>query len=294
MLNSVWLDTFVTLCEVGHFTRAAAALNMTQPGVSQHLRKLEQQVGEPLLSRDGKSFVPTPAGESVLAIGRRRREEERQLRQALQQDDPDSGEASAACSGSLALLLYPRFIARMAEAPDLRLSLEAAPQTRVIEGVAAGTYDLGITDHAPTHSRLDGERAGHDALCLLMPRGAQPPQCFADLDRLGFIAHPDGAAYADALLGANFPRDYPGAERIRRRSFVNQINQIPEPVAQGLGYTVLPRSGVDAYAGRDELSVVPLPVAVRHELWLIHRRGRVLPARLRKLRQLITDALGRL
>ena len=27
MLNSVWLDTFVTLCEVGHFTRAAAALN---------------------------------------------------------------------------------------------------------------------------------------------------------------------------------------------------------------------------------------------------------------------------
>ena len=98
MLNSVWLDTFVTLCEVGHFTRAAAALNMTQPGVSQHLRKLEQQVGEPLLSRDGKSFVPTPAGESVLAIGRRRREEERQLRQALQQDDPDSGEASAACS----------------------------------------------------------------------------------------------------------------------------------------------------------------------------------------------------
>lgn len=293
MLNSVWLETFVTLCDIGHFTRAAAALNMTQPGVSQHLRKLERQVGEPLLSRDGKSFVPTPAGEAVLAIGRRRREEDRQLRQALQQDDPDSGEASVACSGSLALLLYPRFIARMAEAPGLRLSLEAAPQPRVAEGVAAGTFDLGITDHAPAHPRLEGERAGHDALCLLLPRDALPPRCFADLDRLGFIAHPDGPAHADALLGANFP-DYPGAERIRRRSFVNQIGQIPEPVVHGLGYTVLPRSGVDAYPGRDGLSVAPLPVAVRPELWLIHRRGRVLPARLLALRRLIMGAVARL
>ena len=64
MLHSTWLETFVTLCDVGHFTRAAAALNMTQPGVSQHVKKLEEQVGQSLLSRAGKSFTLTPAGEA--------------------------------------------------------------------------------------------------------------------------------------------------------------------------------------------------------------------------------------
>lgn len=72
MLNAQWLETFVVLCETGHFTKAASLLNMTQPGVSQHLRKLEAQVGQSLISRQGKSFSPTPAGEAVLAVGRAR------------------------------------------------------------------------------------------------------------------------------------------------------------------------------------------------------------------------------
>ena len=42
MLNPVWLKTFVTLIETGHFTKTAEKLFMTQPGVSQHIAKLEQ------------------------------------------------------------------------------------------------------------------------------------------------------------------------------------------------------------------------------------------------------------
>ena len=61
MLNATWLETFTTLAEEGHFTRAAQRLNMTQPGVSQHLRKLEQQLGQRLIARDGKAFTLTAA-----------------------------------------------------------------------------------------------------------------------------------------------------------------------------------------------------------------------------------------
>ncbi|MBE3640302.1 LysR family transcriptional regulator [Mangrovicoccus algicola] len=285
MLNAQWLETFVTLCDEGHFTRAAARLNMTQPGVSQHLRKLEAQLGQPLLSRDGKSFVLTPAGTALREIGTRRREEERGLRRSLQQDDPGAGAVALACSGSLALIVYPRMIARMVEAPALALHVEACPQPRILEAVAEGKADLGIADHAPAHPRLEGERIGRDALCLVLPAGAPAPATLADLDRLGFIAHPDGFAYADALLGANFARDYAGADRLRQRSFVNQIGQIPEPVAQGLGYTILPRSGVEGFAGRDRLSVATLPRPVQRELWLIRRRNRVVPARVARIAQ---------
>ncbi|MBY8975494.1 LysR family transcriptional regulator [Rhodobacteraceae bacterium NNCM2] len=291
MLNAQWLETFVTLCDIGHFTRAASALNMTQPGVSQHVRKLEQQVGAPLLSRDGKSFTPTPAGEAVLAIGRRRRIEERDLREALRFDDPDRGAVGVACSGSLALLLYPRFMEVMATAPGLTLRLEARPQTGVVEGVASGAADFGIVNHAPTHARLEGERLGHDELCLLLPQDSPPPETLADLDVLGFIAHPDGFAYADELLGANFGAEYPGAQHLRQRSFINQIGQIPEPVARGLGYTILPRSGLGDDPVRGRVRIAPLPRPVRHELWLIRRKGRILPARCGKVRKLIEEAL---
>lgn len=284
MLNAAWLETFATLCDIGHFTRAAAALNMTQPGVSQQLRKLEAQLGQPLLSRDGKRFTPTPAGEAVLALARRRRAEEAALRAGLGQDDPAAGQVALACSGSLALLLYPRFLQLMAAAPALSIRLEAAPQAQVIAGVLEGSHDLGLTDHAPGHPRLEGVIVGQDELCLVLPRDCPPPESFAALDALGFVAHPDGFAYADALLGANFAADYPGADRLRQRSFINQIGQIPAPVVAGIGYTILPRSGVDAHPGRDRLQCLALPVPVRHALWLIHRRNRVLPARVQRLR----------
>ncbi|WP_350608878.1 LysR family transcriptional regulator, partial [Pseudoalteromonas sp. AC40-MNA-CIBAN-0181] len=38
MINITWLRTFCTLFEVGHFTRTAERLHMTQSGVSQHIR----------------------------------------------------------------------------------------------------------------------------------------------------------------------------------------------------------------------------------------------------------------
>ncbi|MCC4297101.1 LysR family transcriptional regulator [Aurantimonas coralicida] len=280
MLNAQWLETFTTLCETGHFTRAASRLAMTQPGVSQHLRKLEEQLGQKLITRDGKSFSLTPAGEAVLAMGRARRAEEQALRAAILRDDADVGAVAIACSGSFAMRLFPQLLPRMAAAPQLTLRLEAAPQERVLAGVADGAFDLGIVDHPPGHARLAAEHLGREELCLVLPAATEDrPVTFADLDARGFIAHPDGFAYADELFALNFPEAFKGADRLNVRAHVNQINQIPAPVAAGIGYTLLPRSGVEAYPGRDRLRIVTLPQPRHHDLWLIQRRGRVLPAR---------------
>ena len=291
MLNARWLETFVTLCETGHFTRAAEQLHMTQPGVSQHLKKLEAQIGQPLISRDGKSFTPTPAGEAVLALGRERRAGERALHEALGADDPDVGKVTLACSGSLAMLVYPHFLGLMECAPRLMISLEATPQARIVDGVLSGDFDIGIVDHAPAHARLSSERLGADELTLVLPADAGRRVDFDDLQVRGFIAHPDGFGYAEELFSANFPEAFHGVEQLRLRSFINQIGQIPEPVARGLGYTILPRSGIDAYPGRALLTCAELQHPVRHELWLIQRRGKVLAARTRRVRDLLGGLL---
>ena len=57
----------------------------------------------------------------------------------------------------------------------------------------------------------------------------------------------DGYGYADDLLRLNFPDEYLGADQLSVRGYVKQIGQIPAPVAQGGGYTLLPRSGVEAF-----------------------------------------------
>ena len=88
MINQQWLHTFLALVEVGHFTQTAEKLYMTQPGVSQQIKKLEEQVGVPLLNRIGKRFELTRAGETLYRFGCKRKEEEDQLFSELQFDDP--------------------------------------------------------------------------------------------------------------------------------------------------------------------------------------------------------------
>ncbi|MGI3169899.1 LysR family transcriptional regulator [Pseudooceanicola sp. C21-150M6] len=295
MLNATWLDTFTTLCKTGHFTQTAERLNMTQPGVSQHLRKLEQQVGQGLISRQGKSFTLTPAGEAVFELGLSRRAEEKRLRDAIEADDRNAGPVHIACSGSFAMLLYPNLFPWMHAAPDLSIHLKAMPQAEILTGLLEGCFDLGVLGADPDHARLEATHIGREELCLVLPADAgDMPVSFSDLEARGLIAHPDGYSYADDLLRLNFPDDYPGADRLSVRGSVNQIGQIPAPVAKGVGYTLLPRSGVEAFTDKASLSVVQLPKRRWHELWLVKRRGRQLSARVRFARDVIIEAAGQL
>ena len=57
------LESFLTLARIGHMTRAAAELHLTQPAVSAQLQKLEEQLGYRLFDRTPKGMVLTRAGE---------------------------------------------------------------------------------------------------------------------------------------------------------------------------------------------------------------------------------------
>ncbi len=287
MLNATWIETFTVLAEEGHFTRAAARLNMTQPGVSQHLRKLEAQLGEALISQEGKGFTLTAAGEAVRDLGLSRRAEERALREAIGRDDPEVGELRVACSGSFAMLFYPHAIALMRQSPGLSIHVEAAPQDRVLAGILEGRFDLGVIAENPQHPRIAARHIGQEELCLVVPAGTASPLRFDELEALGLVAHPDVYSYADDLFAQNFPESFTGADRLRLRTYVNQIGQIPAPVAEGVGYTLLPRSGLTAFPLADRVEIARLPHPRYHELWCIARRGRVPSARFERIRTLV-------
>src|SRR2546428_10628241 len=66
-LQVTHLRTLQAIARHGSFSRAAQALNLTQPAVSMQVRHLERALGQPLLERVGKRAFPTRAGELLLA-----------------------------------------------------------------------------------------------------------------------------------------------------------------------------------------------------------------------------------
>lgn len=67
MVETSLLRHFITVVQSGGFTRAAEQLNTNQSVVSRAVRRLEEEIGAPLLERTSRSVSLTPAGEAFLA-----------------------------------------------------------------------------------------------------------------------------------------------------------------------------------------------------------------------------------
>jgi DNA-binding transcriptional LysR family regulator len=66
MLDLRLIATFREVAARGSFSAAADVLGFTQPAVSQHVSRLERQLGARLLDRDARGATPTRAGEALL------------------------------------------------------------------------------------------------------------------------------------------------------------------------------------------------------------------------------------
>jgi DNA-binding transcriptional LysR family regulator len=71
MLDLELLKSFVSVVDAGGFTRAGERVHRTQSTVSQQIKRLEEDVGQTLLHRNGKDVTPTEAGERLLSYARR-------------------------------------------------------------------------------------------------------------------------------------------------------------------------------------------------------------------------------
>ena len=67
------METLLAVAKYRNYTRAARALSMTQPGISHHIKQLEEEVGAPLFIRVKDGMRITPEGEIVIKYARRHR-----------------------------------------------------------------------------------------------------------------------------------------------------------------------------------------------------------------------------
>ena len=287
MINPVFLRTFMNLVTTKHFTHTAQQLNMTQPGVSQHIKKLEAQLDETLLNRYGKRFELTLAGERLYQFGLQQAQAESELLNAIAGDDPYAGECSLACSGSMAMQLYPELLKLQNQYPSLCMNVEAAPNSVIVERIESNQSDIGIVSQLVNDSKFKQALIGKDELCLVVPEGQDAS--WETLQSLGFINHPDGHHYAMQLLERNFPEDFQGMESLRQSGYINQLSQILLPVSLGCGFTVIPRSSLDVFPYPEKVRCVKLAFTIKEAVYVITKKHRTLPARYLLIQELLKE-----
>jgi len=245
MINPAWLRSFCTLVEVGHFTRTAERLNMTQSGVSQHVRKLEDQLGRALLIREGKQFRLTEAGERLYPEALEIILSLSNLEQRIGQDPAYEGEVRVMSPGSVGLKLYPHLLELQQQHPRLVIDYRFAPNCDVEQAIANYDVDIGFMTSLSILEEVSCQPISKETLLLVTPAVVINPT-WEQLLQLGFIDHPDGAHHAGLLLCANYPK-FQHSNMFEKRGFSNQISLILEPVSLGLGFTVLPAHAVEAF-----------------------------------------------
>lgn len=276
MLSPQWLRSFAVLASTGSFTRTAERLGLTQAAVSQHITHLEEALG-PLLIRRPRQLELTPAGRALLDYCAELEQADKRLQSRLIDAEADSGEVSLITPGSIGLALYPLLLDLQQAHPGLVIRHRFAPDPETREAVLQNTYELGVVTLKPDDPRLACEPFIEEPLELIVPATAVVDD-WDGLARLGFIDHPDGQAMATRLLSRRFPGN-PGVRALPVHGFINQIGLILEPVARGLGFTVLPRHARLAFARQEAIRVVEGDNAVMDQLWQIYRAEWPLSAR---------------
>ena len=280
MLNPLWLRSLVALAETDSFTRAATTLDLTQAAVSQHIRQLEARVG-PVVIRRPRRLEWTPAGEALLDHARELEAANQRLAVRLAGTEALRGDVTIVTPGSVGLLLYPMLLDLQQAQPGLVIRHRFAPDPEVIEAVLGRRAELGITTEQPDDPRLAGTMFLNEPLELIVP-AREVVTRWADLERIGFIDHPDGLAMASRLLARRFSGN-PGVRKLPINGFSNQIALILEPVARGLGFTVLPRFARQAFGNPEAIHVVEGTPDVVDTLWLTYRAEWPLSARSRHI-----------
>jgi DNA-binding transcriptional LysR family regulator len=140
------LRYFVAVAEEMHFGRAAERLHLSQPPLSQQIRKLEDILGYALFVRTSRSVKLTNAGEAYLERARRTlRNVQRDIEETRSIGQGEVGSLHVGFVGSAMLTTLPGIFRAYREAyPRVHLHLHESFTSQVAEGLENGTLDAGI------------------------------------------------------------------------------------------------------------------------------------------------------
>jgi DNA-binding transcriptional LysR family regulator len=151
MIEVMALRALLSVAALGTLTRAADELGFTASAVSQQIKRLERQVGVPVLAPAGRRVVLTPAGQAIVDSAPevfQALERCAEAAQSVSEGAPRGILRVVAFSTAIRGLLAPTMVRLSARCPDLRLYITEQDPDQALHSVDSGTADLAIVHDA--------------------------------------------------------------------------------------------------------------------------------------------------
>lgn len=233
-------------------TEVADIYNVSQPGVSRALSRLEDEVGTPLLQRNGRVLRMTHAGSVFKGhVDRLLHGLDDGLAAVNELVDPETGTVTVAFQTTLGTWLVPGHIGQFRKQhPRVQFRLEQSLDAQGSSVLAGGRVDLEFTARRPRNPAVRWERLFAQPLALAVPAGHRA----AELSQISL------AEVADCdfvMLRQSWTLRGLTDELCSNAGFAPQVAFESEDlsvvrglVAAGLGVAVVPRAGSEDPAAR--------------------------------------------
>ncbi len=167
------LRYFVAVADEGSFSRAAAKVRVAQPSLSQQIRKLEAEVGQPLFDRLPRSVVLTEAGRCLIDYARQILASIGDARRCVDELKSEiAGGLSVGAIPTIAPYVLPELIGKFQKHyPEVTLEIVEDVTDGITRRVEAGELDVALASTCQQSPTLRRESLGNEPLLALVPKG---------------------------------------------------------------------------------------------------------------------------
>ena len=187
------LRYFVAVADEGNFSRAAAKVRVAQPSLSQQIRKLEAEIGQPLFDRLPRSVVLTEAGRCLLEYARQILASIGDARRCVDElKGKIAGHVAVGAIPTIAPYVLPELVVTFQNHyPDVTLHIVEDVTAGITQRIESGELDVALASTCQKSPTLRVEHVGNEPLLALVPAGhplaKQTVVSFEDLKSQRFL-----------------------------------------------------------------------------------------------------------
>ncbi len=244
------LRYFVSAAEAGSLSGAARQCHVSQPTLSQQVRKLERRLGVRLFLRSGGGVGLTEGGRALLPRARRILAEAQAIERRLRADIEDgAGPFVLGAIPTMAPYLVPALLGALAERfPRCELEFREDLTDHLLDAILADEVDCAIMSTPIERDGVEVEVLGEEAFVVVTPAGADAP--LPDEVTVAQLLDEPAVLLLEMHCMGEQIADFCNASGVGRRVVCRsaQISTLLDLVGLGIGISMVPEMAVRADA----------------------------------------------
>ena len=262
------LRYFVAVADEGSFSRAAAKVRVAQPSLSQQIRKLEAEVGQPLFDRLPRSVVLTEAGRCLIDYARQILALIGDARRCVDELKGEvAGKVAVGAIPTIAPYVLPELVVTFQKHyPDVVLEIVEDVTDSITRRIEAGELDVALASSCRPSPTLRRESVGAEPLLALVPE--KHPLAKKDVVELDDLKSQRFLLLHEMHCLSQQVNQLLESRRLRPEIALagSQLSTIANMVAASIGVSIVPQMMVKHYATPGCVSLPFAPPVPEREL----------------------------